>query len=82
MVIGFVQLVSQQSDANCVGPLPWASTEIFPGGAKSTLCLSFSGCWRCKQMLLQTVAYSVFPGRKLCTEQMFVLVSMDILRLS
>jgi len=25
-----------------------ASAEIFPGGgAKSTFCLSFSGCWRC-----------------------------------
>ena len=29
-----------------------------------------------------TVAYSVFFVRKLYTEQMFVLVSMDILRLS
>ena len=29
-----------------------------------------------------TVAYSVFPVRKLYTEQMFVLVSMDTLRLS
>ena len=26
---------------------PWASAEIFPEGAASTLCLSFSGCWRC-----------------------------------
>jgi len=33
-------------------------------------------------MLRQTVANSVFPGRKLYTEQMFVLVSMNILRLS
>ena len=30
----------------------------------------------------ETVAYSVFPVRKLYTEKMFVLVSMDILRLS
>jgi len=29
-----------------------------------------------------TVAYSAFLGRKFYTEQMFVLVSMDILRLS
>jgi len=29
-----------------------------------------------------TLAHSVFPVRKLYTEQMFVLVSMDILRLS
>jgi len=26
---------------------PWASAEIFPGGAKSTFWLSFSGFWRC-----------------------------------
>jgi len=26
---------------------PWASAEIFPGGAKSTFCSTFSGCWRC-----------------------------------
>jgi len=32
--------------------------------------------------IMQTVAYSVFPVRKLYTEQMFVLVSVDILRLS
>jgi len=26
---------------------PWASTYIFPGGAMSKLCLSFSGCSQC-----------------------------------
>jgi len=25
----------------------WASSEIFPGGVKSTFCLYFSVCWRC-----------------------------------
>jgi len=32
--------------------------------------------------VMATVAYSVFFVSKLCTEQMFVAVSMDILRLS
>jgi len=26
---------------------PWASADIFPGGAESTICLSFSACWQC-----------------------------------
>ena len=30
-----------------VGCKTWASAEIFPGGAKSTFCSYFSGCWRC-----------------------------------
>jgi len=65
------------------------SAENFP---ESTFCLSFSGCWRCnangrtqKQKISSftaTVAYSVFPVRKLYTEQIFALVSMDILTLS
>ena len=28
-------------------PFPWTSAEIFPGGATSTFCLQFSGCWWC-----------------------------------
>jgi len=37
-----------------------------------------------KQMpiITATVAYSIFPQRKFYTKKMFVLVSMDILRLS
>jgi len=31
---------------NCTLAQTWASAEFFPRGAKSTFCLSFSGCWR------------------------------------
>ena len=44
--------------------------RTFSRGGTSTFRLSFSNCWR-----------SVFPPRKFCTEQIFVLVSMIILRL-
>jgi len=44
--------------------------RTFSRGGTSTFCLLFSNCWR-----------SVFPPRKFCTEQIFVLVSMIILRL-
>jgi len=61
------------------------------GGGKVDILLIISGCWRCnanrciqkKKMsnVMATVAYSVFLARNLYTEQMFVLVSTDILRL-
>ena len=64
--------------------------KFFQGGAKSTFSLSFTGCWRfdanwrIQKMsnVTTTIAYSAFLVRKLYTEQMFVLVSMDILWLS
>jgi len=66
--------------------------KFFQGGTKSIFCLSFSGCWRCnakwtytkKKMfnVTATVTYIVFLVRKLCSEQLFVSLSMDFLRLS
>ena len=58
--------------------------KFFQGWAKSTFCLSLSSCWQRnakgrapqkKSNVTAAVAYSVFPVRKLYTEQMFVLVS-------
>jgi len=64
--------------------------KFFQGG-KATFRLSFSDCWRCnanghikKEMfsVTATVAYSVFLVRRFYIEKMFVLVSMDFLKLS
>jgi len=63
------------------------------GGRKVDIFLIFFRFWRCntngcrlyqKKMfgVTVTVAYSDFLVRKLYSEQMFVLVSMDFLRLS
>jgi len=69
----------------------WASAEIFPGGGQSwhfAYLFKFVGDATQldvhKQMsnVAATVTYSVFPIRKFYTEKMFVLVRMDILRLS
>jgi len=62
----------------------------FSKGEKPTLCLSFSVCWRCNangrtqkmSNVTATVTYSVYPIGTFYTEKMFVLVRMDILRLS
>ena len=68
----------------------WASAQLFPGGSKSTFCLSFHTVGDATQMdvhkkkmsnVTATVATSVFPVRKLYTEHRFVLESMDISRL-
>jgi len=72
--------------------LSWASAECFPGGGKSRhFAYLFQIVGDATQMdvhkkkmssVTATVANSVFLVRKLYTEQMFVLMSMDILRLS
>jgi len=69
-----------------------ASAEIFPGRGKVDILLFFlrllamqrKWTYTKKQMSSVTtaVACSVFLVRKFYTEQMFVLVSVDILRLS
>jgi len=66
--------------------------KFFQGGGEVDVLLIFLRLlamqrkWTYKKEKLSsvtaTVAYSVFPVRKLCTEQMFVLVSMDSLILS
>jgi len=67
----------------------WGSAEIFPGKGKVDILLIFfrllamqcrwaytKKCLRLRQRL-----HTCFPCKKLHTEQMFVLVSKDILRL-
>jgi len=69
----------------------WASAEIFPEGGKVDILLIFFWLLTMQRKLTYTkkkmshmsnvtatVAYSAFLVRKLYTEQMFVLVSMDI----
>jgi len=69
----------------------WASAEIYPGGKVDILLIFFwlltmqrKLTYTKKKMsnVTTTVAYSALLVRKLYTEQMFVLVSMGILRLS
>jgi len=72
--------------------LSWASAEIFPGWVKVDILLMFLWLLAMQRKLTYTkekmsnvtatVAYSSFLVRKLYTEQMFVLVSMEIVRLS
>jgi len=69
----------------------WASEEIFPGGGKVDILLTLFRLLTMQRKLTYAkkkmsnvtaaVAYSAFLVRKLYTKQMFVLVSMDILRL-
>jgi len=73
-------------------PCGWASADIFPGGGQSryfpyvflVVVDATQLTYTKKKMsnVTATVAHSVFIVGKLCTEQMFVLVSMGILRLS
>ena len=73
-------------------PQTWASAGLFPRGGQSRhFAYLFQIVGNATQMdvhkkkmstVTSTVACSVFPLRKLYTEQMFVLVSIDILRLS
>ena len=72
----------------------WASANIFPGGAQSQHFAYLSSCWQASMQrkwtytknkmfnAAETVACSAFLVRKLYSEQIFVLVSMDFLRLS
>jgi len=70
----------------------WASAEIFPCGGKIDIMLIFFWLLTMQRKLTYTksrmssvtatVAYSAYLVRKLYIEQTFVLVSMDILRLS
>jgi len=78
--------------------LSWASAEIFPAGVKVDILLIFFWLLAMQRKLTYTknsyvvtakmsnvtatVAYSAFLVRKRYIEQMFVLVSMDILRMS
>ena len=72
--------------------LAWTSAEIFPGEGKVDILLMFfrllamqrKWTYTKKKMsnVTAAVACSVFLVRKLYSEQMFVLVSMDFLRLS
>jgi len=70
----------------------WASAEIFPGVGKVDILLIIFWLFTMQRKVTYTkkkrshisnvtatVAYSAFLVRKLCTEQIFVLVSMDIL---
>jgi len=71
---------------------PWTSAEIFPGGGKVDILLIFFRSLAMQRKwtytkekmfsVTATVAYSVFPVRKLYSKQMFVLASMDFLKLS
>jgi len=74
-----------------VGMKTWTSAEFFARGQSRYFANLFQIVGDATQMdvhkkkmsnVTATVANSVFPVRKLCTEQMFVLVSMDILSLS
>ena len=44
----FIALFTKHVDSANLQLCTWASAEIFPGGAKSTFCLFFSCCRRCK----------------------------------
>jgi len=46
--------------------LAWASTEIFPGGAKLTFCLSFTGCWRCIINWMFTKCFTLATPQREC----------------
>jgi len=70
----------------------WASAEIFPGRGKVDILLIFLWLLTMKRKfryakkkmsnVTATVACSAFLVRKLYIEQMFILASMDILRLT
>jgi len=43
----------------------WVSAEIFPGGAKSKFCLSFSGCWRWTQIDVHKTLHLFYTTKKM-----------------
>jgi len=78
-----------QAHSTCIGVEHGRPQKFFQGGAKSNFAYLFQIVGDATDVhknkmsnVTATLANSVFPVRKLYTEQIFVLVSVDILRLS
>ena len=61
---------------NLVRSWTWASAEIFPGGATSNFCLSFSGCWRCNANGCSQNALPFLPHWSVLAEPQFSIVCL------